>query len=125
MGFVSGIPSIPRYDRRPYDMFDTLKAPLTRTVAVPPVATDVRKSMFDTLKAVRPSLPWSHMPYGRLCFPQKHLSLHGSAAKPTVSRIIRKPLFLLHNRQIEEHPNHRRSEHRHRLQFEEFTNYRW
>ncbi len=30
-------PVFPGMTRRPYDMFDTLKAPLTRTVAVPPV----------------------------------------------------------------------------------------
>ena len=95
MGFVFRYsPVFPGMTRRPYDMF-------------------------DTLKAVRPSLR-SHMPYGRLCFPalaacsthSRHRyadfaaqpltsptksplgsSLHGSAAKPTVSRIIRKPLL--------------------------------
>ena len=113
----------PGMTRRPYDMFDTLKAPLR---GLRGTAAHLAYEEPTGLFASR----LSSQAYGLTCHtdvfasPQKHLSLHGSAAKPTVSRIIRKPLFLLHNRQIEEPPNHRRSEHRQRLQFEEFINYR-
>ena len=78
--------------------------------------------MFDTLKAPLRGLRGTaaHLAY------EEPTGLFASrlSSQAYGRIIIRKPLFLLHNRQIEEHPNHRRSEHRHRLQFEEFINYR-